>query len=142
MEYNLKKNSNSYISTEIPIINIENNNNNSSNKQKHILYIIKIIIILLLFIFIYSIHFGKITNPLKKSKLSQLNQENIYNIDSNYKTLSPNDEKYIYIPIIGTNDIHGRFFPTNNHFYSNREKIEYKTGGLEYIAKYINILIY
>ena len=139
MEYNLEKNSNSYISTEIPIINIENNNN-LSNKQKHILYIIKLIIIILLFIFIYSIHFGKIVHPLKKPKLPQLNQKNIYNIDSNYQTLSPNDEKYIYIPIIGTNDIHGRFFPTNNHFYANGEKIEYKAGGLEYIAKYINIL--
>ena len=139
MEYNLEKNSNSYISTEISIINIENNNN-LSNKQKHILYIIKLIIIILLFIFIYSIHFGKIAHPLKKPKLPQLNQKNIYNIDSNYQTLSPKDEKYIYIPIIGTNDIHGRFFPTNNHFYANGEKIEYKAGGLEYIAKYINIL--
>ena len=51
-----------------------------------------------------------------------------------------NDDKYIYIPIVGTNDIHGRFFPSNNHVDFNGEKIEYKTGGLEYIARYINIL--
>ena len=105
--------------------------------------ILFIIIILIIFIFILlgfllilklnnlkNFDFLKISKELLKNK----------NIDSNYKRVSPNDQNYVYIPIISTNDIHGRFFPEINEINYNSNKIIYKTGGLEYIAKYINIL--
>ena len=140
MEYNLDKNPNTYSSTDTPIINLENNSS-ISKKNKHLLYIIKSIIIILFIIFIYSNHLIEYNYyTYKLNKLNQLKEKSNYNIDSNYNAVSPNDDKYIYIPIVGTNDIHGRFFPSNNHFDFNGEKIEYKTGGLEYIARYINIL--
>ena len=139
MAYNLEKNANTYLSTDTPIINMENNSS-SSNNNKHLLYIIKLIIILSLCIFIYTNRLVEIKQHFKLPKISHLKDNNNYNIDSNYETLSPNDEKVVYIPIVGTNDIHGRFFPSNNHIYSNGNEIKFKTGGLEYIARYINIL--
>ena len=72
----------------------------------------------------------RLNNELPKEK----------HIDSDYERVSPNDQNYIYIPIVGTNDFHGRFFPQINTLKSDSKEIEYKTGGLEYIAKYINIL--
>ena len=51
-----------------------------------------------------------------------------------------NDKKYIYIPIVGTDDIHGNFFPKVNHIKVGDEELIYKTGGLEFVARYINIL--
>ena len=55
---------------------------------------------------------------------------------ANYERIDPQDPNYFYIPIIGTSDIHG-------HFYE--EEIEagnfnYSRGGLDYLAKYINII--
>ena len=61
-------------------------------------------------------------------------------IDENYNRIEPNDKNYVYIPIVGTNDIHGNIFPVLNEFRYNNKTIKYKTGGLEYISKYINIL--
>ena len=74
-----------------------------------------------------------------------INKRNLYylkekHIDSYYEKISSQDEKYIYIPIISTSDFHGHFFPEINEFMDNSKKIEYKTGGIEYTAKYINIL--
>ena len=57
-----------------------------------------------------------------------------------YEKIYPNSNNYIYIPIIGTDDIHGNFFPKINNIQLNSENITFKTGGLEYIARYINIL--
>ena len=74
----------------------------------------------------------------KNENIGELFKEK--HIDSNYKRVLPNDENYIFIPLIGTNDFHGRFFPTINEIDKNSEKIIFKTGGLEYIARYINIL--
>ena len=65
---------------------------------------------------------------------------NEIHIDRNYQKIMPNDENYVYVPIIGTNDIHGNFFPVTNEINYNNKNIKYKTGGLEYISKYINIL--
>jgi 2',3'-cyclic-nucleotide 2'-phosphodiesterase (5'-nucleotidase family) len=81
----------------------------------------------------------------KKNEQSDLNlyvQEtpNEIHIDRNYQKIMPNDENYVYVPIIGTNDIHGNFFPVTNEINYNNKNIKYKTGGLEYISKYINIL--
>ena len=61
-------------------------------------------------------------------------------IDKDYKRIRPKGEEYVYIPIVGTNDIHGHFFPKINELIYNNETIKYKTGGLEFISRYINIL--
>ena len=62
-------------------------------------------------------------------------------IDSNYKTINPHERGIIYIPIVGTNDIHGHFFPSINKIKLNSTKIiTYKTGGVELIYSYVNIL--
>ena len=74
-----------------------------------------------------------------KNKLKSF-KEKKYEIDSHYERISPKDEEYIYIPIVATNDFHGKFFPELNEINFRDKKIEYKTGGLEHIAKYINIL--
>ena len=58
----------------------------------------------------------------------------------NYKKIESNDKQFTYIPIVGTDDIHGYFFPKVNNIKINNGTLTYKTGGLEYISKYINIL--
>ena len=137
MELDLEKIPNLDLSPERTIA--ENNNTISTKNKKPYLKFLKFAIVLFLSIYIYL--YPSIENlAIKNNKKMHLKEEKNYNIDSNYNTISPKDEKYIYIPLVGTNDIHGRFFPSINYFYSNKEKLEYKTGGLEYIAKYINIL--
>ena len=49
----------------------------------------------------------------------------------------PNDPNIFYIPIIHTNDIHGSFYPKKVLLPNGKT---YKIGGLEYLAKYINIM--
>ena len=113
------------------------------NYYKIILYLSIIIIIILIFGFIFFVIFPKNKKYNNNNiKLSRLNDEisEEKHIDLNYERISANDEKYIYIPIVGTNDFHGRFFPQINEINNNSKKIKYKTGGLEYIAKYINII--
>ena len=61
-------------------------------------------------------------------------------LNQNYERVSPNDKNYTYVPIVGTDDIHGYFFPKINNIRIGQETLTYKTGGLEYIAKYINTL--
>ena len=63
-------------------------------------------------------------------------------LNQNYIRVNPNDKNYTYIPIVGTDDIHGNFFPKVNHIKvgENQEDLTYKTGGLEFISRYINIL--
>ena len=62
-------------------------------------------------------------------------------LNPNYTAINPNDKKYVYIPIVGIDDVHGLFFPkTNKIKLGKNETLEYKTGGLEFVAKYLNIL--
>ena len=62
-------------------------------------------------------------------------------IDKNYRNINPHERGVVYIPIVGTNDIHGHFFPVINKIKLNSTKIiSYKTGGVELIYSYINIL--
>ena len=117
------------------------------NKLFFIFYIACIILFIfcLLILLIFQKNNSNNTN-LRLSKSTNNKNKNIgelfkeKHIDSNYKRVLPNDENYIYIPLIGTNDFHGRFFPTINEIDKKSEKIKFKTGGLEYIARYINIL--
>ena len=61
-------------------------------------------------------------------------------LNQNYERVDPNDKNYIYIPIVGTDDLHGNFFPKINNIQIGKETLTYKTGGLEFMARYINIL--
>jgi 2',3'-cyclic-nucleotide 2'-phosphodiesterase (5'-nucleotidase family) len=62
-------------------------------------------------------------------------------LNQNYAKIDANDSNYTYIPIVGIDDIHGNFFPkVNNIILDDGKSITYKTGGLEYVTKYINIL--
>ena len=61
-------------------------------------------------------------------------------LNQNYEKVDPYDKNYTYIPIVGTDDIHGNFFPKINIISVGNETITYKTGGLEYVTKYINTL--
>ena len=138
----LEKNSKLYLSDNISMIpsNKEKNYPNNKNIIKNIILII-LVIIFAFFLYLFFKHniFFKI-NKSNQIKSLSIKQGKKYEIDSNYERISPKDEKYIFIPIIATNDFHGRFFPEKNELYKNGKKIEYLTGGLEYIAKYINTL--
>ena len=87
-------------------------------------------LILLGIIFIYSLLFLTryyILSPIE--------------IDYHYKQINLHPRDLIYIPIVGTNDIHGHFFPVLNKLILNSTKIlTYKTGGIELIYSYVNIL--
>ena len=61
-------------------------------------------------------------------------------LNPNYKAINPDDEEYTYVPIVGIDDVHGLFFPKINKVKIDNDILEYKTGGLEYVTKYLNIL--
>ena len=62
-------------------------------------------------------------------------------IDYDYKKVNLHPRHLIYIPIVGTNDIHGHFFPILNEIKFNATRsLHYKMGGIELIYSYINIL--
>lgn len=60
----------------------------------------------------------------------------IIDISSNYTHVDPQDKLYFYIAVLSTNDIHGHFYP--EQFDING--YNYTQGGLDYVAKYLNIL--
>ena len=76
----------------------------------------------------------------KSVNIRQMSQYNKLGLIQNYQRVDPNDKNYVYIPIVGTDDIHGTFFPKTNHLRIGNQTLTYTTGGLEYVAKYINIL--
>ena len=77
---------------------------------------------------------------IKKTKIKKININSHIGLIQNYQKVDPNDKDYVYIPVVGTDDIHGAFFPKINRIKVGNRSITYTTGGLEYIAKYINIL--
>ena len=132
-------------SEEIEILSNNNNTNNNSHIPNHKLllnhkmkriYTYKCCLssndLLILFgiIFIYLLLFLTryyILSPIE--------------IDYNYKNINLHPRDLIYIPIVGTNDIHGHFFPILNEIKFNSTKsLKYKTGGIELIYSYVNIL--
>ena len=139
----LDKNPKFYLSDNISIIPSEKSKKEVSNNiNKTFINIIFILIFaFFLLFFIYSNIITKYNNTkgINNNQLKNFKQEK-YSIDSHYEKITPKNKDYIYIPIISTNDFHGKFFPELNKININNKKIEYKTGGLEYIAKYINIL--
>ena len=80
-------------------------------------------------------------NQFKAMMVREMSEQNgNLGLNQNYSRVKPNDKNYIYIPIVGTDDIHGNFFPKVNHIKVDGEDLTYKTGGLEFVARYINIL--
>jgi 2',3'-cyclic-nucleotide 2'-phosphodiesterase (5'-nucleotidase family) len=61
--------------------------------------------------------------------------EELFEIDD-YEHITQQDSNYFYIPVFGTSDIHGHFYPEDfevgQHAYSQ--------GGLDYLGKYVNII--
>ena len=99
--------------------------------------IIFVILILCVSVILLNPFIKSIKNNLVR-EMSELNGN--LGINELYERVNPKDKKFTYIPIVGTNDIHGSFFPKINNLKIGDEILAYKTGGLEYIAKYINIL--
>ena len=81
-----------------------------------------------------------ITNIQKINVRIMFQQNGNLGLNQNYERVDPNDKNYVYIPIVGTDDIHGNFFPKINNIQIGKETLTYKTGGLEFISRYINIL--
>ena len=98
-------------------------------------------IILILIFYITLLLIYPFINQIKEMMVREMSEQNgNLGLNQNYSRVKPNDKKYIYIPIVGTDDIHGNFFPKVNHIKVGDEELIYKTGGLEFVARYINIL--
>ena len=61
--------------------------------------------------------------------------EDIFEI-TDYELINPQDPDYFYIPIFSSSDIHGHFYPEE----FGVGKYIYTQGGLDYLAKYANII--
>ena len=69
------------------------------------------------------------------NSFKKITEENLFEI-SDYERINPNDPNYFYIPIFSSSDIHG-------HFYEEEYEVgnlSYSRGGLDYLAKYTNII--
>jgi 2',3'-cyclic-nucleotide 2'-phosphodiesterase (5'-nucleotidase family) len=98
-------------------------------------------IILILIFYITLLLIYPFISQIKEMMVREMSEKNgNLGLNQNYSRVKPNDKKYIYIPIVGTDDIHGNFFPKVNHIKVGDEELIYKTGGLEFVARYINIL--
>jgi hypothetical protein len=71
-----------------------------------------------------------------KKKQNKLKGNGNIGLNSSYKRVLPDDPDYFYIPIISTNNIRNFFYQTE----IVERNIVYKSGGLKYLSKYINIL--
>ena len=90
--------------------------------------------VLILFLYPYLTNIQRINVRLMTQQNGNLG------LNQNYERVDPNDKNYTYIPIVGTDDIHGNIFPKINNLKIGNETLTYKTGGLEFMARYINIL--
>ncbi len=67
-----------------------------------------------------------------------LSQEELPDISSGYEYPKKDDTDFYWVPIFGTNDIHGKIFPAQ---YPHPDKVNtYKSGGVEYIYAYKKII--
>ena len=111
--------------------------NSKKNYYLALLFIFLLLFIIYLSIIIIYGFFHDIKSIFIR-KMSELNGNT--GLNQHYERINPHDKNYIYIPIVGTDDIHGTFFPRVNKIKIGNKTLTYKTGGLEYIAKYINII--
>ena len=98
----------------------------NSNKIALIMASIAIILALVIAIIVIIV---LIFSDIKKFKLIE--------ISANYQRIYPNDTEYIYIPIFGTNEIHGYFFPRVVKINSD---FSYKNASIYYFTKYLEII--
>lgn len=107
------------------------------------LKIINIILITINYILINSLKIENIIKHSENKKLSNFkekyhlkdSEEDIFEI-ADYERIDPKDPNYFYLPIFGSSDIHG-------HFYEEQYEVgnlTYSQAGLDYMAKYINII--
>lgn len=101
-----------------------------------------------LFFLINSLKIEDIINNLNSKKQNKVklkeheesktdrNDEDLIDISSGYKRINSDDQNYFYIPLFCSSDIHGHFYPED----FDVGEISYKKGGLDYLAKYINII--
>ena len=101
-----------------------------------------------LFFLINTIKIEDIINNLNSKKQNKLNlreheesktnrnNEDLIDISSGYKRINPDDPDYFYVPLFCSSDIHGHFYPEE----FDVGEISYTKGGLDYLAKYINII--
>ena len=89
---------------------------------------------MILFLLLLDTFFVK-TLKIEELIKSSNNDEDIFEI-SNYERINPNDPDYFYVPIFGSSDIHGHFYPEQFEV----GEYEYSHGGLDYVAKYANII--
>ena len=99
-----------------------------------IFFMIIVFYVLLMFLYPYLTNIQRINVRLMTQQNGNLG------LNQNYEKVDPNDKNYTYIPIVGTDDIHGNIFPKINNLKIGNETLTYKTGGLEFMARYINIL--
>ena len=70
----------------------------------------------------------------------EINDDDSIDISSHYQ-YPKDDDNYIYIPILGTNDLHGKIFPIRFNKPNTINNPEYYySGGAEYIFSYLEIL--
>ena len=94
----------------------------------------KFIIIILIVIIIISAGIVLLVILLKNDKKEE---ENLYDISDDHPKVLANDPEYVYIPLFGTNDMHGFVFP---RIIEINDKLSYKNSSLEYFGKYIEII--
>ena len=124
-------------SGHIELIDIQNKPKHNFRLHKKYKYSLTVILISLIIFLVVIISIILI----KIYYLKDISKSNgNIGLNSNYEIIDTKKSKYIYIPLVGTDDIHGSFFPKINNIKVGSNIITYKTGGLEYIAKYINIL--
>ena len=94
-----------------------------------IIIVLVIIIIIALFIILLVVLLSN--NDEKKQ------EEILFDISDGHPKIYANDPEYVYIPLFGTNDMHGFVFP---RIVDINDKLSYKNSSLEYFGKYIEII--
>ena len=102
--------------------------------------LIRIFLVIIVFYLSILFLFPFITNIPNINVRKMTQQNGNLGLNQNYERVDPNDKNYTYIAVVGTDDIHGNFFPKMNTIKIGNDSLSYKTGGLEFVTRYINIL--
>ena len=102
--------------------------------------LIRIFFVIIVFYLSILFLFPFITNIPNINVRKMTQQNGNLGLNQNYERVDPNDKNYTYIAVVGTDDIHGNFFPKMNTIKIGNDSLSYKTGGLEFVTRYINIL--
>ena len=102
--------------------------------------LIRIFLVIIVFYLSILFLFPFITNIPNINVRKMTQQNGNLGLNQNYERVDPNNKNYTYIAVVGTDDIHGNFFPKMNTIKIGNDSLSYKTGGLEFVTRYINIL--